>query len=607
MSSWQKNTFSTKRIFKVNSPIQHNTIINNTIINNTTINNSIVTKPNYNYILNLEKKDTIIKIIQEYGFSFKTINEKIIPNAMGIGDILFDILHLENNIWPQPLFFNIFYFTNNRFYPNPINALRFRLDLLSDILLNHPKLSKKSVIFYLNPDLNEQYKSTFKYDKLNSFNLQSNFKIPDFDDNEYIVFHTKLRLSTHSNYIVIKNEIKDFCKNFKSKYKIYILGEKKMSITDESINVGITTVYDELLSLKNNNIVIDLSKDNIYEYLDYFNFKRDIGIIKKANHNIHFGIGGQFVFSIFFAKNIIHYYPITDNKDINNLVDNPNLKKYNLFKNIIDFSNYIDCNLGSQLNTSTLKTELDTRTRNDNCLSYISGGRLGDFIFQLGIIHANYLTTGKKGILYISNIGDKFVKGVETAYNDTKEIVLKQNYIEAYKIHEGEKYDINLSSWRDVVFTKELNWIDLFKGHFNINFGIQKWIEFIPINNELTDKILISLSLQRENTHINLKEYLSNYDESKLHFVCLDIDEYTHFVNKTGLNLPYTHCNNLIDLLISINSCKLFIGNFSAPLCVALSQHRECIGIAPTDPKHNIDLVLSKNLSKQWPHFNILY
>jgi hypothetical protein len=89
-----------------------------------------------------------------------------------------------------------------------------------------------------------------------------------------------------------------------------------------------------------------------------------------------------------------------------------------------------------------------------------------------------------------------------------------------------------------------------------------KWINNIPINPELHNKILIGYSIQRDNMHINLTEILNKYDQTKLHFICLDENEYTNFSNKLGLHIPYTHCKNLMELFISINSCELFIGNF---------------------------------------------
>lgn len=624
MSSWQKSQYSNKRYFK-------DDIVNNNVIKTTqnhSINNSIIKNSQTNLISNIKYVISYTKIkelVESYNFKFVTFEKQPIPNAMGIGDLLWNILHLQNKVWTSPVYINVFYFGFENYYPNPENALLFRLDLLNDILSKHRFLTKKNVVFYLNKDLNEQYNTQFLYNKLVSFKINSSLSFPKYLDEDYVIFHTKLRLTSNhksTDYNLIKTQVKDLCSNLKCKYKIIILGEKIMPLTAESSKIGITTIYNELLSLLDNNSkVIDLSEDNIYNNLDYNKFKRDIGIIKNAKHNIHFGLGGQFTFSLIFSDNVVHYFDqLHSNRDIQKLALNKNLKNYNGFDDFTKFNKYIIDNLDTNISNiensniensnelveNNILVESNKQVNSDNHISYISGGRLGDFIFQLGIIKAKYEETGKKGVLYLADIGDKFVKGLENAYNDTKEFVLKQEYIEDYKIHNGEEYDINLSSWRDVVFEKKRNWFELFKTKYNATFGANKWIDNIPINTEFTDKILISYSLQRENTQINLKNLLDKYEKSKLHFICLDENEYIQFNEKTKLSLPFTHFTNVVDLMIAINSCELFIGNFSAPLCIALAQYKTCIGIPPTDNKHAIDLVLIKDVEKIWKHFTML-
>ena len=70
--------------------------------------------------------------------------------------------------------------------------------------------------------------------------------------------------------------------------------------------------------------------------------------------------------------------------------------------------------------------------------------------------------------------------------------------------------------------------------------------------------------------------------------------------------MPFTHFTNVLDLIIAINSCELFIGNFSAPLCIAIAQYKTCVAIPPTDSKHAIDLVLIKDVEKIWKQFSIV-
>jgi hypothetical protein len=592
MSSWHnRGNYSQKRYFVKNNQITPlNVNINNIETNTTQI------ETNTKQII----VDDIIKRIKSYGFRFEETNEKHVSNAMGLGDLLWNIIHLQDKLWPSPLYINVVLFFNNNYYPNPENALNFRLSLLNYILENHNTLSKSDIVFFMNNKY-IVFNTAFQYDKLKLLRINANLTFPTFNISNYIIFHTKLRLSPTQakyEYSSIKNKMKLFCESFKSKYTIVILGERNMANSLEAINMGITTIYSEILNLyKNNKNIIDLSEDNIYDNLDLEKFKKDIGIIQGAKYNVHIGLGGQFTFSLLFSNNVVQYFnDLYNNQDSNALVNNPNIKNYKGFSDFDKFALFMNKYIGDSQIQKT-----------NNTINYISGGRLGDFIFQLSVIHANYLKTGKKGILYLADIGDKFVKGLETAYDDTKEFILSQEYIEEYRIYNGEKYDINLSSWRDTVFIKEQNWIELFRNVFNINFGTTKWINNISINSEFQNKIIIGYSLQRDNTHINLTDFLNKYDKSKLHFICLDENEYLSFKNKTGLNIPYTFCKNLMELFISINSCELFIGNFSAPLCVALSQNIKCIGIAPTDTKHTIDLILIKNISLHLPHFSVIY
>jgi hypothetical protein len=88
---------------------------------------------------------------------------------------------------------------------------------------------------------------------------------------------------------------------------------------------NITTIYNELLELKKNNDILDLSIYNIYNNLDYDNYKKDINLINNAKYNICFGQGGQLCTSLVFGKSTIFYYKI-DNSVLNNnyLLNNNN-------------------------------------------------------------------------------------------------------------------------------------------------------------------------------------------------------------------------------------------------------------------------------------------
>jgi ADP-heptose:LPS heptosyltransferase len=56
-----------------------------------------------------------------------------------------------------------------------------------------------------------------------------------------------------------------------------------------------------------------------------------------------------------------------------------------------------------------------------------------------------------------------------------------------------------------------------------------------------------------------------------------------------------------------IHSCKLFIGNLSAPLAFSIALHTPCIGILPTYPMHYYtDVKLNSNLTKYIPSYQVV-
>jgi hypothetical protein len=104
----------------------------------------------------------------------------------------------------------------------------------------------------------------------------------DVNDNsygEYVIMHTKCRHLFGENYSLLKENVKLFCNIAKFRYRVIIMGEREFPCTVEVIAHGITTVYNELLGLKNNNNIHDITVDNIYNNLDYDSYKNDVNII----------------------------------------------------------------------------------------------------------------------------------------------------------------------------------------------------------------------------------------------------------------------------------------------------------------------------------------
>jgi hypothetical protein len=165
-----------------------------------------------------------------------------------------------------------------------------------------------------------------------------------------------------------------------------------------------------------------------------------------------------------------------------------------------------------------------------NTVSYISSGQLGDFIHQLSVINEIYIESGKKGILYISEQDSPFRFGIQKAYNDTYNMIISQNYIEDYKIHNGEPIDINLSYWRNYPnIHQNTNWCEIFKIFYNVEWGTHPWLK-ITKNDIWKDKILINTTVTRNIYNINFKEIYDKYGSSLL-FITNNMNDYIHFKN----------------------------------------------------------------------------
>jgi hypothetical protein len=272
--------------------------------------------------------NNVMQLCNKYNINTSHINIKC--DATGIGDILFRLLAINNKLITTPFYINLNYFTKPYYNMDPINQLEFRLKLILDVLkYNNIDIQIIKFVFSDNYDISQE----LPYHLIDNFNLK--FENQYVNSEEYIIFHTKCRHSSQENYKILKENIKLFCKNI-FKYKIIIMGERVFPHTEEVDMHGITTVYDELLELKNNNNIIDNSIENIYSNLDYDNYKNDIKIIQNAKYNICFGLGGQLCTSVIFGKCTIVYCNVFQ------LLNTPNFKKNNFyFTNIMDFFNLI--------------------------------------------------------------------------------------------------------------------------------------------------------------------------------------------------------------------------------------------------------------------------
>lgn len=228
-------------------------------------------------------------------------------------------------------------------------------------------------------------------------------------------------------------------------------------------------------------------------------------------------------------------------------------------------------------------------------IKYIAGGYLGDFFMQLSVIQENYIQTGKKGLLCITDIKQDFRNSINKVYLDTYEIIKEQEYIYEYQIYSNDGFDIDLSSWRKHPMLCKTNFATTYSLEYGISWGLHKWLN-LPHNEQWKDVILINTVDYRSHESIDLQNIKRKYPECSLVFISIFEEHYKHFLYTTPQhsNEVIYYCpNSLLDTAIAIHSCRLFIGVPSGLLSIAYSCHHKSITI----PIHsNLENLISSNM-----------
>jgi hypothetical protein len=132
----------------------------------------------------------------------------------------------------------------------------------------------------------------------------------------------------------------------------------------------------------------------------------------------------------------------------------------------------------------------------------------------------------------------------------------------------NQKIDVDLNSWRDYfVLNSREKYNELYSRIYHINWGVTKWL-FINKEIKFSNRILINTTALRYPYDIDFKSLYDEYGNLLL-YIAHNKSEYEYFQSKTGLDIEYYAPRDFSELCIIINSCKLFIGSYSAPLAIA--------------------------------------
>ena len=250
-----------------------------------------------------------------------------------------------------------------------------------------------------------------------------------------------------------------------------------------------------------------------------------------------------------------------------------NIKKIKLM--VKDYGTIdIDCSKESIANNG-LYLNYNTQKKPKETIDYIVGGRMGDFFQVLYVAHQNYLQTGKKGNVYITNNldygGDAFTKPLEVLYPELLPIMNQQDYIEKFEIFNNQTNDfINLNDWRLPENFKPENfpWINLFNKVYLTQYEkltYQAWIKFSDVDFRFKDKVVIHRAHYRTTEdEINWEQLIRDND---CIFVGFEETQYDAFPYKNML--PFHKIDTLGDFCAILNACKFYIGNQTGPLSIA--------------------------------------
>lgn len=212
-------------------------------------------------------------------------------------------------------------------------------------------------------------------------------------------------------------------------------------------------------------------------------------------------------------------------------------------------------------------------------INFITGGAIGDVIHQLYIVKNLCEINNDKANLFLVDSSYQiehcidYHTSLEKTYKDLYNLIIHQKYINCFRIlpktdvgHFLKKTDfINLAKWR---VAKYENWSNLLSKEYN--FKIPEEYPWIFLNKKienLSNTNVIHRSTRRHNNEFDWNKCIESFSGDTI-FISSNEQEYVDFcrVNST---IPFYKYEDIYDLALILNSCKLFIGNQSSPFALA--------------------------------------
>lgn len=217
---------------------------------------------------------------------------------------------------------------------------------------------------------------------------------------------------------------------------------------------------------------------------------------------------------------------------------------------------------------------------------YVIGGKLGDLYHSMYVIKSIWEDLGFQGVLVMSDRfgGDTFSHA--NTYNELCDLIKHQEYIQDFVLDDGTwqppENTINLNAWRSSPLLGHTNWTEFLTQTFSLKRRdpCHGWLQAL---NPYEGDILPGVSVK--DTILIHQSYRTRIDPSfpwgniltknkNCLFITCNINEYEDFSHKHLVSVLLV--NNITQLAAVISSCKLFIGNMSSPLALAVALGKTC-------------------------------
>lgn len=197
-----------------------------------------------------------------------------------------------------------------------------------------------------------------------------------------------------------------------------------------------------------------------------------------------------------------------------------------------------------------------------------SHGDAGDLCALLPI--ARHL--GKASILVSDS---RLCKPIVSRLHLLKDLFESQPYIDRIDVWNGEEVTHDVAPWRDGGVAYGKNLCTLHSEWVGLTVDQSPWLKVKP-NKKFKDKIVINRSTRHRSDYFPWSEIMHHFPVNDMVFIGLE-EEWVQHSNEFGVKIPFEPTANFLEAAQIIQASKLFIGNQSCCVNIAIGLGKRFI------------------------------